>query len=1631
MNGNAFVEQLGWVLVHSLWQFATIALSGGVSAGMFRQAASSVRYAVWVVALGLSVAVPVATWFVLPVEAPAADTVVTQTDDAAVPPRPLEPVIGAPSLPLDISLAAEGTSEPTETPGQSVMASAPLVEAAPVLTWSERITALLHPWMTWIVAGWCVGVVLCSLRPLLGWHTLWRLRTIGVAPVSDDLHAALRRVSERLRLSQTVQVWQSTLAQVPVVVGYLRPVILLPVSLLTNMPPAQLEAILAHELAHIRRHDFVVNLLQTLVETLFFYHPAVWWLSRQIRVEREHCCDDLAVAALGNRMEYGRALLAIEELRGERTLLALGVHDGSLLSRIRRIAGFHTERTESSPWLGIILLTCLIGIVTSVSVLGWTAPAENDPDPVAEAAIADKNETEKATTPSKPTLAEWSDGKSLEFVGLTKNTAPANDGWQPSGLPIDDVGYWKSTITLHNKHSISGYAENGPHPEPDANAIDFLFRFRGLKAQPSITFDLPTQTTSFHNDPVQDPYQLRVAARRREPLPEGAKWTLPDGVVRVGVTDEPWGRWVKISPEGLVLDPIQPDERHASTYKLIQVIGSKQNERISTGSAILFKEPADNKDPGNPDHRYAWEYRAIDNEGQEHWAIKWEGNNDESQYGLAQPLPAGKTLSHYEYRVRPYRHWVTFENVSLQPGPQTEVKATASSLPAAPTHIRVLNALGKPATFNTISLAHVGFPQKPMPKWVGWRNKHGLVPLDGLPFGTHWIVAAAEFEQRSIFSLTYPRGEQEIEWRLRNSEAWTQRDLEFKTRFEPDEKTGGEIVITIKNKFDQPLKLTEADFSLHVGERTMHRVMTPQWVDGKFTTVEIAAGESGEVRLNWNDWVRKGFWATRESETISEPTLPPNEPGRIYVRVCLGNSGALPIAVTDPAVILAGAPEPLLTLIAGERRRFQSPLRIRTTQHFSTRSATLFNEDPQTVIVTGQSAGFTVLSLENEHGEWYHAPIEVIEGTPPKYAERVPVTFTSTTAPSRTIATVPQEKITVPVFRSVSHSLEFPDPVVRVEGLDDKLIQWIPFGNKLSLLGLAAGKTAFVVKTKHVDDETTQSWQVEVQVEQLTRDRLQEWMRHLRAEKPPVAPRPSDLAKTTARINEQLTAIANRFIEALKKRQLAFLTEAHFRALHRELLQELATHITATRDRRQIERTLYAIDDHLGDVHLQPFATAENFMKDFETLKCHLWMAMDRDELTPVLQQRLEEQRQWYRDFAKTLPDTTNGQTGTYTMRDGSRADMTNREFRALQLETLFSDPLVPDFAWPLTEQQFAEAQLQIRRPEWLVVKEPKLEFMTNIVFHAVAEQQMKRVAQRWPIPNEMAVWDGFGKNRWRWDAVKADRTLASLVDNAQRQTSQQQGLLRGRFVYDGVPPTPRDLHPDLSKLDKNSELPRDRDGRVNGTAMWYMDFLKADIRPKTDDPSLLVDKDGGIANLVLWVTSKNIPWAPKDNLELPAKIYVKDGNFTPRIRLLTIGRPLLVENADPVSFTFATTFRQNSDVNALLPPAADKKPFRVTLGQAEPFPASYRSNVATWATGFVFVHDNCYVAISQPDGTFTLPDLPPGEWEFRVWHERRGYLAHWPKGVFTRKIEPGDNDLGEIRLKPELFVERESLSTR
>ncbi len=320
---------LGWALVHATWQIGLIAALIAMLLFMARRTSANARYLICVAGLALSVALPVAT--VVQVRAanpvpqsflsPAAATPQTPTSTADAP---AEVVLTANATPIEARNSAA-------TPQRSLRES---LEAA----------------MPWIVGIWLLGVLLFSLRTIGG--LLWArgLVRVGTKPVSDSLRGASARLADSLGVRVAVRVLESSRVSVPMLVGWLRPVILLPVAVLTGLTPLQIEAILAHELAHVRRHDYLINLLQTIVETLFFFHPAVWWLSGRIREERENACDEMAVTLVGgDRVLYSRALLTVEESRPAMPQLAVSATGGSLRRRIQRLLGAEQAHLDIGP----------------------------------------------------------------------------------------------------------------------------------------------------------------------------------------------------------------------------------------------------------------------------------------------------------------------------------------------------------------------------------------------------------------------------------------------------------------------------------------------------------------------------------------------------------------------------------------------------------------------------------------------------------------------------------------------------------------------------------------------------------------------------------------------------------------------------------------------------------------------------------------------------------------------------------------------------------------------------------------------------------------------------------------------------------------------------------------------------------------------------------------------------------------------------------------------------------------------------------------------------------------------------------------------------------------------------------
>ncbi len=318
---RTFADVVGTALFHSLWQGAVLAFALLAALAALRHRSANARYVATCVALGLMAVLPVATAAVMYLRAGPADAFVRLLADSP------------PAATAAAWIASEG-SQPT---------------------WVVTL-------QRWAVPIWSIGVLLCSLRLLGGSaHTIVLKRRSE--PADADTLSMTTRLASRMGVARFVPVVISTRTHGPATIGWLRPIILLPPATLLGLTPQQLEAVLAHELAHIRRRDYLVNVLQMVVETLFFYHPAVWWASRRVRIERELCCDDLAVAACGDTLCYAQALTKIARLRVTAPAMAMGATSNSLVRRIERLLGTPPRRTQRSYWpaLGAVMLVLSSG----------------------------------------------------------------------------------------------------------------------------------------------------------------------------------------------------------------------------------------------------------------------------------------------------------------------------------------------------------------------------------------------------------------------------------------------------------------------------------------------------------------------------------------------------------------------------------------------------------------------------------------------------------------------------------------------------------------------------------------------------------------------------------------------------------------------------------------------------------------------------------------------------------------------------------------------------------------------------------------------------------------------------------------------------------------------------------------------------------------------------------------------------------------------------------------------------------------------------------------------------------------------------------------------------------------------
>ncbi|OAV43766.1 ankyrin repeat domain-containing protein [Lewinella sp. 4G2] len=347
------VHAIGWSLVHSLWQAAVFALGLGGLLLALRKYSARARYYVSIAMLFgffLTVGLTFAAQF-------------QQT------------FAGSPFRQTGVSAnAGPASAGATVSPFNPAPAAAPEMasSSAAATGLAARFTRYYNTHLPLIVTVWLLGVLVLQLRFVGQLAYLQRLKNYGTEKFPATFAPLLREVEDAISLTKAVRYLTSYRVNSPFTVGWLRPVVLFPATLLEQLNEPELRAIIAHELAHVKRHDFHVNLAQTLFCILFFYHPAVWWMSARIEEEREHCCDDLAIEVTGERVGYARTLVQLnEQARGPELAMALGGHGKGFKSRVTRLlSGYLGTGTYGEGFTSAVIIFGIMAVAVALSAEG-------------------------------------------------------------------------------------------------------------------------------------------------------------------------------------------------------------------------------------------------------------------------------------------------------------------------------------------------------------------------------------------------------------------------------------------------------------------------------------------------------------------------------------------------------------------------------------------------------------------------------------------------------------------------------------------------------------------------------------------------------------------------------------------------------------------------------------------------------------------------------------------------------------------------------------------------------------------------------------------------------------------------------------------------------------------------------------------------------------------------------------------------------------------------------------------------------------------------------------------------------------------------------------------------------------
>ena len=311
-------EQIGWTLVHSVWQLLCLVSIYIITILLTKKAAN--RYWIGTFLLVFQVAISIITFIEL--EGSISKNVTTLTNFSNL--------------------------------GQSFFQT--------ILFFLEKNVKLIS-------VLWFIGAGLLFLKLVISYFAVYQLKNSKNHIAQAKLDEILNSLVLKMKITQEIGIKMNANVQVPMIMGTIKPLILIPVSLISGLTTKQLEVIIAHELAHLKRNDFFINIIQSLVDIVFFYHPAMWWLSSEIRKERENCCDDMAIKVTGNKILLAKTLIQIQETItfSPKLALAFGKKTFSLKDRILRIVGITSRQNsiKESIWVAMGLLITFFALAKS------------------------------------------------------------------------------------------------------------------------------------------------------------------------------------------------------------------------------------------------------------------------------------------------------------------------------------------------------------------------------------------------------------------------------------------------------------------------------------------------------------------------------------------------------------------------------------------------------------------------------------------------------------------------------------------------------------------------------------------------------------------------------------------------------------------------------------------------------------------------------------------------------------------------------------------------------------------------------------------------------------------------------------------------------------------------------------------------------------------------------------------------------------------------------------------------------------------------------------------------------------------------------------------------------------------